>query len=107
MTHTILLAGFAFSVAGAMSMFFSTYLSGKAEIDSLRMDMEREKMEIETEPEEERSELEQLLKKDGYDQREVEVIMERLVTDKELWLAGTAQTRASPAHRRPYHGPSR
>jgi len=84
--QTILLAGFAFSVAGALSMFFSNYLSAKSEIDSLRIDMEREKMEIETEPEEERGELELLLQKEGYGQKEIDVIMARLVKDKEMWL---------------------
>ncbi len=84
--ETILLAGVAFSVAGALSMFFSNYLSGRTERDSLRIDMERERMEIETEPEEERGELETLLKKEGYGQKEVDVIMERLMKDKDLWL---------------------
>jgi VIT1/CCC1 family predicted Fe2+/Mn2+ transporter len=84
--RTILLAGFAFSVAGALSMFFSNYLSARAEIDSLRIDMEREKMEIETEPEEEKGEMEQLLRKEGYGQKEIDVIMARLVKDKEMWL---------------------
>lgn len=83
---TILLAGFAFAVAGAISMFISSYLSRRSEIESLRTDLEREKMEIETEPEEERAELEELLRKDGYSQAEVDVIMGRLIRDKELWL---------------------
>ncbi len=85
-SRTIILAGFAFAVAGALSMFFSSYLSTRTEIDSLRIDMEREKMEIETEPEEEKGELEGLLKKEGYGQEEVDVIMARLVKDKEMWL---------------------
>jgi VIT1/CCC1 family predicted Fe2+/Mn2+ transporter len=84
--HTILIAGFAFAVAGGLSMFFSSYLSSRSEMDLLRIDVQRERMEIETEPEEEKAELEELLKKEGYDQREVEVIMGRLVKDKELWL---------------------
>jgi vacuolar iron transporter family protein len=84
--ETILLAGFAFSVAGALSMFFSNYLSARAEIDSLRIDMERERMEIETEPEEEKGEMELLLQKEGYGQKEIDVIMARLVKDKEMWL---------------------
>ena len=84
--RTILIAGFAFAVAGALSMFFSSYLSRRSELDSLKIDMEREKMEIETEPEEEKRELEDLLKKEGYKEREVEVIMNRLQRDKELWL---------------------
>ena len=84
--HTIIIAGFAFAVAGGLSMFFSSYLSSRSEIDLLRIDVRRERMEIETEPEEEKAELEELLKKEGYEQREVDVIMGRLVKDKELWL---------------------
>ncbi len=83
---TILIAGFAFAVAGGFSMFFSSYLSSRTELDSLRMDVQRERMEIETEPEEEKAELEELLRKEGYNQGEVDVIMGRLVKDKEMWL---------------------
>jgi VIT1/CCC1 family predicted Fe2+/Mn2+ transporter len=83
---TILLAGFAFAAAGGLSMFFSSYLSRRSELDSLRIDMEREKLEIETEPEEERRELEELLMKEGYGQDEVKVIMNRLMRDKDMWL---------------------
>jgi VIT1/CCC1 family predicted Fe2+/Mn2+ transporter len=84
--RTILIAGFAFAVAGALSMFFSNYLSGKSMLDSLRIDIERERMEIETEPEEERKELEGLLRKEGYGQKEVDVIMAKLTKDKDMWL---------------------
>lgn len=84
--HTILLAGFAFAVAGGLSMFFSSYLSRRAELESLRTDVERERMEIETEPDEEKRELEELLAKEGYEPGEVEVIMNRLTKNKEMWL---------------------
>ena len=84
--QTILVAGFAFAIAGGLSMFFSSYLSSRSEMDMLRIDISRERMEIETEPEEEKAELEALLKVEGYEQKEVDVIMQRLVKDKELWL---------------------
>jgi vacuolar iron transporter family protein len=84
--RTILFAGLAFAFAGAISIFFSSYLSQRSELDTLRIDMDRERMEIETEPEEERKELEELLKKEGYKQQEVDVIMARLVRNKEMWL---------------------
>jgi VIT1/CCC1 family predicted Fe2+/Mn2+ transporter len=83
---TILIAGLAFAVAGAVSMFFSTYLSSRSELEALRTDVQREMMEIETEPEEERAELEDLLRKEGYGQKEIDVIMAKLVKNKELWL---------------------
>ncbi len=83
---TILIAGFAFALAGGLSMFFSNYLSGRSELDSLRIDIERERMEIETEPEEERKELEGLLAEEGYEKTEIDVIMNRLTKNKEMWL---------------------
>ena len=82
----ILLAGFAFATAGGLSMFFSSYLSSRAELAALRIDIERERMEIETEPGEERRELEELLAKEGYEKQEVDVIMNRLTKNKEMWL---------------------
>ncbi len=83
---TIEVAGMAFAVAGAISMFFSYYLSTRAELESLKTDISRESMEIETEPDEETREMNELLKKDGYDESEVQVIMARLQKDKGLWL---------------------
>lgn len=84
--RTILIAGFAFALAGGLSMFFSNFLSGRSELDSLRIDIERERMEIETEPEEERKELERLLAEEGYEETEIDVIMNRLTKNKEMWL---------------------
>lgn len=83
---TILLAGFSLALGGALSMFFSNYLFTKSELDLLQRDIQREKMEIETEPEEESIELEQFLKKEGYHEKEIDVIMNRMKKDKELWL---------------------
>jgi vacuolar iron transporter family protein len=83
---TIALAGVAFALAGALSMFFSSYLSRKSELKSLSIDMTRERMEIDTEPEEEKGEMRELLRKDGYTNEEVDVILRRLVKDKDLWL---------------------
>ena len=83
---TIAVAGLAFALAGAISMFFSNYLSRRSELESLKIDMTRERMEIETEPDEETSEMRELLKKDGYDEQEVNVILRRLRKDKDLWL---------------------
>src|SRR3989442_12399790 len=84
--RTILFAGLAFAFAGAISIFFSSYLSQRSELDALKIDIERERMEIETEPEEERKELEELLKREGYKQMKVEVIMARLVSKKASWV---------------------
>jgi len=85
-SETIALAGFAFAVAGAIAMFFSSFLSRRSELRSLRIDLVREKMEIETEPEEEQGEMRELLKKDGYAPQEVEVILERLTKNRNLFL---------------------
>ena len=83
---TIALAGFAFALAGAIAMFFSSYLSRRSELRSLMIDVDRESLEIETEPEEEEGEMRELLRRDGYDAQEVEVILQRLAKDKNLFL---------------------
>jgi len=83
---TIAVAGLAFALAGALSMFFSNYLSRRSELQSLKIDMMRERMEIETEPDEEESEMRELLLKDGYEPKEVDMIMQRMTKDKDLWL---------------------
>jgi len=83
---TIALAGLAFALAGAISMFFSSYLSRRSELRSLQIDIDRERMEIETEPEEEQGEMRELLRKDGYDAEEVELIIKRLTRNKDLFL---------------------
>ncbi|MDA4121886.1 MAG: VIT1/CCC1 transporter family protein [Thaumarchaeota archaeon] len=82
----IRLAGVAFAFAGAFSMFFSSYISGRAEQEILRKDIARERMEIETEPDEEKAELEALLKEEGYGAPEIETIVKRVIGDKDLWL---------------------
>jgi len=82
----IRVAGVAFAVAGALSMFFSSYISERSELQTLQKDIERERMEIETEPEEERRELEQLLREEGYGDKEIETIMARVTADEDLWL---------------------
>ena len=82
----IRVAGVAFAFAGAFSMFFSSYISERSEQEALRKDIDRERMEIETEPEEEREELEQLLREEGYKDKEIATIMTRVTSDKELWL---------------------
>ena len=73
-------------MAGAISMFASAYLSQRSARKSFEIDAAREKMEIETEPEEEKSEMVALLKREGYADEEVDVIMKRLTRDKGLWL---------------------
>jgi len=83
---TIALAGFAFALAGAIAMFFSSYLSRRSELRSLQIDIDREKLEIETEPEEEQGEMRELLSKDGYTPQEVESILQRLMKNKDLFL---------------------
>lgn len=84
--RAILIAGLALALGGALSLFQGSYVSSRLELDLLREDVQREAMEIETEPEEERRELEELLSKEGYSQKEIGVMMKRITSDRELWL---------------------
>src|SRR3989442_11724132 len=42
--QTILFAGLAFPIAGAISIFFSSYLSQRSELNSFKIDFTRERM---------------------------------------------------------------
>jgi len=84
--RAIIIAGLALAIGGALSLFQSSYLSARLELDLMRLDVQRERMEIDTEPEEERRELEELLREEGYSPKEVDVIVKRVTSDRELWL---------------------
>lgn len=64
-TSEILVAGVAGLVAGAMSMAAGEYVSVSSQSDTEKADLERERMELQTQPEFEREELAQIYVKRG------------------------------------------
>src|SRR5690606_34508079 len=64
-TSEVLVAGVAGLVAGAMSMAAGEYVSVSSQSDTENADLDRERMELETQPEFEREELVQIYVKRG------------------------------------------
>lgn len=64
-TSEVLVAGVAGLVAGAMSMAAGEYVSVSSQSDTEHADLDRERMELETQPEFEREELAQIYVKRG------------------------------------------
>ncbi len=79
-------AGVAAMLAGAISMFFGGVLAGRAEFDLYQADVRREASEIETEPEEEKSELHEFYVKKGLSADEAQMVVDRVSRDKKKFL---------------------
>lgn len=79
-------AGLAAMLAGSVSMFFGGVLSARSEHDLFRADQERETYEIEHEPDEERLEMKEIYMDKGLTEGEAEMVVSRLLTNKEKFL---------------------
>ena len=85
-TRLVLLAGIASVVAGALAMGIGAYLASKSQRDFFESEKERERREIEEVPELERKEIRDIFTKLGFLKDEVEVIVNRVTSDKALWV---------------------
>ncbi|HVP22933.1 MAG TPA: VIT1/CCC1 transporter family protein [Conexivisphaerales archaeon] len=83
---TIVFSGIVFALAGAISMFLAAFFSKESEISLIKQDFEREAMEVREEPEEERRELDDILKAEGYDDSERETMLGIITKEPERWL---------------------
>jgi vacuolar iron transporter family protein len=84
--RVVLLAGIASVVAGALSMGIGAYLASKSQRDFFESEKERERREIEEVPELERKEIRDIFTKLGFLKDEVEMIVNRVTSDKALWV---------------------
>lgn len=82
----IRLAGISAMLAGAVSMFFGGLIAARSERDLFRADSIRESTEIETEPEEERSELKSFYLQKGLTEEESDTVVNRITSDRKKWL---------------------
>ncbi|MFQ5851602.1 MAG: VIT1/CCC1 transporter family protein [Candidatus Binatia bacterium] len=82
----ILLAGVAEIVAGAVSMSIGGYLATKSQREFFHSEIEREKWEIEKMPEKEAQEIRDIYRKMGFSGVEQDMIVKRVMSDKELLL---------------------
>ncbi len=82
----VLVAGLAGMVASAISMGSSAYLAAKSEAEVYQGELAREKDEIETNPEEEREELELFFQLKGFSEAEAKALVERMRQNPEQYL---------------------
>lgn len=80
----VLLTGVAGLVAGAMSMAAGEYVSVQTQADTEKADMEKEKREIETEPEHELEELVGIYEDRGLDQPLARLVAEKFMKNDAL-----------------------
>ncbi len=79
-------AGLAALLAGAVSMFAGGVLSARSEHDLFRADSAREAYELEHETDEEAWELKRIYKDKGLTEQEADMVVSRLLSDKEKFL---------------------
>jgi VIT1/CCC1 family predicted Fe2+/Mn2+ transporter/rubrerythrin len=82
----ILIAGLAGTIASALSMGSGAYLATKSEREVYEAEIERERREIVTAPEEEREELELFYQLKGFTPEEARLLTDRLAANPEQML---------------------
>jgi len=82
----VLLSGFATMIASALSMGSGAYLATKSEREVYEAEMDRERNEIELNPEEEREELELFYQLKGFSEEEAKTLTARLASQPEQFL---------------------
>lgn len=85
-SQIVFLTGLAAIVAGAFSMYIGAYLSTKSQREFFESEIARERREIEETPEREIQEIREIYSKLGFEKDEVEMIVKRVTSDKELWV---------------------
>lgn len=74
----VLLSGFATAIASALSMGSGAYLAAKSEREVYEAEFERERLELESNPEEEREEMELFYQLKGFPEHEAKMMVARL-----------------------------
>ena len=85
-TKTVIIAGLAATFAESISMAAVAYTSSKASRDFYNRELQVEKMEIKKFPELERKEIRDIYYKKGFRGKQLESIVKKLTSSKELWL---------------------
>jgi VIT1/CCC1 family predicted Fe2+/Mn2+ transporter len=82
----VILAGLIQIAAGTMSIFFGSYISTKAQRHFFENQIEREKREIEEDPQKETQEIRDIFADMGFLKEEQELAVERITANKDSWL---------------------
>lgn len=84
--HKVVLAGLAQTTAGAIAIFFGSFISTKAQRDFFLSQVRRETREIEETPAKEMQEIRDIFEEYGFSRPEQETAIERITSKKDLWL---------------------
>lgn len=82
----VLILGFASLLADGISMSVGNYLGTKSEQDYYKKEREREEWEIKHFPDAEIEEITQIYENKGFSGKELESIVKKITSDKELWI---------------------
>jgi vacuolar iron transporter family protein len=84
--NIILILGMSNLLADGLSMSIGSYLSRKAEQDNYKKHLRIEEWEIENMPDAERQEVIEIYKAKGFNGDELEVVVNRITSNKQVWL---------------------
>ena len=84
--NKIILAGLVEIVSGTLAIFFGSYISTKAQRHFFENQIEREKREIEEDPQKETQEIRDIFNDMGFTEEEQEIAVRRITADKQRWL---------------------
>jgi VIT1/CCC1 family predicted Fe2+/Mn2+ transporter len=87
----VILAGLIQIVSGTLAIFFGSFISTKAQKHFFENQMERERKEIEDNPQKETQEIREVFAELGFTKEEQEIAVRRITVDKERWLEFMAQ----------------
>lgn len=90
-SHFVLIAGLMGMVASAVSMGSGAYLAAKSEAEVRQAELERERREIEEDPDEEKKELALFYEMKGLTESEAGFLVDRIAQDPERMLQSLAQ----------------
>ncbi|MCM8799419.1 MAG: VIT1/CCC1 transporter family protein [Candidatus Omnitrophica bacterium] len=84
--NKVILAGLIQITAGALAIFFGSYISTKAQKHFFEDQIAREKREIEELPEKEKQEIRDIFSELGFNREEQEIAVKNISNNKERWL---------------------
>ncbi len=82
----IILAALVGMFTGAKAMAVQNYLAVKSQRELLRSEIAREEWEIENKPDIERQEIEEIYKAKGFSGKDLDMVVNKIVSDKKVWL---------------------
>jgi VIT1/CCC1 family predicted Fe2+/Mn2+ transporter len=82
----VILAALIGMFTGAKAMAVQNYLAVKSQREILESEIKREEYEIETVPERERGEIEEIYRAKGFEGAELDRVVNKITSDKDVWL---------------------